>query len=442
MSDAIAFLRANPALIAILAALAIVTLVFGVLAILMSRAGVSLRPLVFLGVFLGIVGGPQIAFHVAQAFEWIPKRDLTWVSAKDRPPVSGLVENEAVLAATDGVFSDPLAVFGPQADPDLISDLTPLGKDGPFGDARPVQMAVLRSGGTTVVARYADARSATSAAERYLLSAAGALPAYGSDGSRTVQRPVGDYLKVLVAGRTLLALTGVDQDDLASQLRASQVLVPAAGPTPDAAADFWLYRPAVLVGLTLLLVALATVWFFKGSVWAASIPAPAGIAAAPSGELRDRLLAINSLDVPFTVEEESPSGRLVVTWRFADARWIDHARAHGMRRTHRVLLDMDESRQAVRATEQFSALDWSAGPRGASLDWKAGMGTVFFQTEHRRVFGLQLDEHGRFVPQLSYVYTFNLQEMKAPLIAATTQSGWTWRPVAWHAPSWLHWLTD
>jgi hypothetical protein len=40
----------------------------------------------------------------------------------------------------------------------------------------------------------------------------------------------------------------------------------------------------------------------------------------PATELRQRLLGINALDVPFTVEEESPGARIVVTWRFADAR--------------------------------------------------------------------------------------------------------------------------
>lgn len=69
-------------------------------------------------------------------------------------------------------------------------------------------------------------------------------------------------------------------------------------------------------------------------------------------------------------------------------------------------------------------------------------GGVFFQHEHQRLFGLQLDAQGRFMPALSYAYTFNLQEMKEPLKQAVVQSGWTWRPVAWNAPSWLRGLTE
>jgi hypothetical protein len=46
------------------------------------------------------------------------------------------------------------------------------------------------------------------------------------------------------------------------------------------------------------------------------------------------------------------------------------------------------------------------------------------------------------MPKLSYGYTFNAQEMKAPLIAAVTGAGWRWRPTLWRGPRWLGWLTD
>lgn len=44
-------------------------------------------------------------------------------------------------------------------------------------------------------------------------------------------------------------------------------------------------------------------------------------------------------------------------------------------------------------------------------------------------------------PQLSYEYNFDLQEMKAPFIQAVTGAGWRWRPVIWHAPASLRWIT-
>ena len=55
---------------------------------------------------------------------------------------------------------------------------------------------------------------------------------------------------------------------------------------------------------------------------------------------------------------------------------------------------------------------------------------------------LHLDEQNRSKPELSYAYTFNLQEMKAPLIEAITRAGWTRRPTIWQGPAWLRWLTE
>ena len=39
-------------------------------------------------------------------------------------------------------------------------------------------------------------------------------------------------------------------------------------------------------------------------------------------------------------------------------------------------------------------------------------------------------------------YTFNLQEMKSPLVDAVTRAGWDWRPTVWQGPAWLRWLTE
>lgn len=57
------------------------------------------------------------------------------------------------------------------------------------------------------------------------------------------------------------------------------------------------------------------------------------------------------------------------------------------------------------------------------------------------MFGLQIGKDGTITPNLSYSYTFDLQEMKAPLIQAVTAAGWRWRPVIWQAPAALRWMT-
>ena len=438
-----AFFRANPAMAALAGALVIVAVVFIVGAILMVREGVSLRPLVFMAGFLAIVGGPQAAYHIAQALGVIPKKDLTWTFGKDRIP-AGYAEQEDALAADDGRFRDPVTVFGDDIDRDLVTDLRRAGPDSPFGDAEVAQMAVIPPSSSAIVARYPDAASAAAAHGRYMMMAAGSVPPAGLDGAHTFTRPQGDVVKVLTAGRTLVALTGPDERTLDARLRDSRIVTRReqglVTPLDPSASDFWLYRPAVLVSIIGVLLIIATLYFFKASAWAATTPARPGVAPQPASEIRDRLLAVNSLDAPFTASERE-DGKIVVTWRFADAKWVDLARAHGMRNTHRIILELDEATKTVYPTEQFTRMDWSAGAGGGSFRWATGMGITFFQVEHQRVFGLQIDERGRLTPKLSYSYTFNLQEMKAPLIAAVTNAGWQWRPTVWQGPSWLRWLT-
>ena len=79
---------------------------------------------------------------------------------------------------------------------------------------------------------------------------------------------------------------------------------------------------------------------------------------------------------------------------------------------------------------------------GLRLDWKAATGIQFFAFERQRVLGAQLGADGRPTGELSKAYTFNLQELKAPLIEAVTQAGWRWQPLTWNAPASLRWLTE
>jgi hypothetical protein len=111
-----------------------------------------------------------------------------------------------------------------------------------------------------------------------------------------------------------------------------------------------------------------------------------------------------------------------------------------MRASHRLILELDESTRTVRGREFQTESGWDAGLGGASIRWKASWEIVFYQYEHQRVFGLQVGPDGRLQPALEYSYTFNLQEMKDPVIAAVTAAGWRWRQVFFFSPSWLRWL--
>jgi hypothetical protein len=160
----------------------------------------------------------------------------------------------------------------------------------------------------------------------------------------------------------------------------------------------------------------------------------------PDALLRQQLLAAFGEDSPVRAST-APGGAVTLDWNYADARWLDLMRLQRMKRTHRLILDLDEPAHTVRVREFWSELDASAGVDGARLAWRGQRGVQFYALEHRRVFGLQLDANGHPTGESSSAYTFDLQAMKAPAIAAVSRAGWRWQPTLLNAPSWLRWVT-
>ena len=357
-------------------------------------------------------------------------------------------ESNFSLPLRDGHFADLEKLFGAEVTAEYHRDAKTTFPEF-FAEAAHAELGIVGTGETVLVAEFPNAEAAKRAAKLCWQT----FQIYNTSGDeergwRGQRRRNSDYIEILQTGRHLFFWTALTKKDCAARRAASTLPTGSAG--IDSAPLFpalqplgKLFQPAgmKLAGV-LLMVALYTVWFFKGAAWASSSPAVAGVSAATATELATRLEAINTLDVPFRIERGTSPNEFFATWRYADAKWVDRARAHGLRRTFRIHLMLDEAAHTVRATDYAASYDWSAGRGGANLEWKSAIGIVFFQMEQQRVFGLQLDEQGRFKPELSYRYKFNLDEMKSPLIAAVKRAGWNWRPAIWQGPSWLRWLTE
>jgi hypothetical protein len=441
LKSLLALLRANTGLLVMVMLVAIGTLVFGTFAIAMSGSGESMRPIIFVGGMFALVVVPQFAFHLGVALGAIPRRSLTWMPAADQASVYGWVECEAALAIRDGAFVDPVAVFGPDVDVTLGSDPRVAGASSPFANAEASRMVYLPPDGSAIVSRFADAAAADAAAREYARQAVGHLPAIGKDGLRTASRAAGDLVKIAQAGRTLAIVSGSSERALTKRLLALGAIAPGEAPSDPGSERFWLYRRSVLPAIAVVLVMIYVVAFFKGAAWAGSVAPIAGVPPASEWELRSSLLAIDAAGIPFTIKEER-SNLFVATWRFADARWLDLARARQMKYVQRVLLEIDPESHVVRVTEQMTRFDASAGRGGATVEWRTMRGITFFQTERGQVFGLQFDADGRPMPKLDYAWRFDANEMKAPMIDVVTRAGWQWRPAPWSGPEWLRWLTD
>src|SRR5690606_28728344 len=148
------------------------------------------------------------------------------------------------------------------------------------------------------------------------------------------------------------------------------------------------FNPALVAGALGIYMLVVVISFFKGAAWAGSVLPKPGVVPNSLAELARRLEAINQLDVPYRIERGAQPNEFFATWHYADAKWLDLARARGMKRTFRIRLVLDEKEHVVRATDFNSALDWSAGSGGMAVNWKSTAGIVFFQQDYQRVFGL------------------------------------------------------
>jgi hypothetical protein len=170
--------------------------------------------------------------------------------------------------------------------------------------------------------------------------------------------------------------------------------------------------------------------FGRVASWASQISAVPDVEPVSVETLMQSLLAINEQDVPYMIKRGSRPNEIVVDWRYADAKWLDLMRVHGMSKGYRLVLRFDEGAHNVRAQDRYASFDWSAGrgPDLLSLDWQMSLGITFYEYRHERVFGLQFRD-GKPTFDLSYAYTFDLNELKQPMIEIVRHAGWNFRPV-------------
>jgi hypothetical protein len=65
----------------------------------------------------------------------------------------------------------------------------------------------------------------------------------------------------------------------------------------------------------------------------------------PLGELRAQIEAINEFDAPVMVEERK--GKLVATWKYVDARWLELFAKAGLSKSYELKMKFDEKRHTV-----------------------------------------------------------------------------------------------
>jgi hypothetical protein len=163
--------------------------------------------------------------------------------------------------------------------------------------------------------------------------------------------------------------------------------------------------------------------------WAAAVRPKAGITPVSEPELRQRLLAINTMDVPFHVVEKKGK-KLDVIWRLADAKWVGLMTVNKVSRVEIMRLRLSDYDKSCRALEISKAIKASAD--GTTLQFAFSFsffrGIVFGQWEYEKQFGL-IFKDGSLTFDTAYEYKFSLSELKNPIVNIVVSSGWSFKPV-------------
>jgi len=153
--------------------------------------------------------------------------------------------------------------------------------------------------------------------------------------------------------------------------------------------------------------------------------------APVSGEtLFSRLLALNDPSKPFRFCQGTETD-LIAEWKFTDAKWFGILNKSGLKQTYRAMLFLDQSRHTVRCFEESSMVSWSAGLQGMEPSFQYSSsrfgGRILFKKSRGIGYGFKDLKGGS--PGKVYDYSFDIDDIREPIIDTVLKSGWEWVPV-------------
>ncbi len=188
-----------------------------------------------------------------------------------------------------------------------------------------------------------------------------------------------------------------------------------------------------LIGTAIGLVgALAGVW---AMIWGLGYFEYLGGKKRPSTtpigkeELKRKLLELNDLDISYEIKPTEETD-LLVEWKIVDAKWYGVFSKQRASQTYRAYILLDEDRKAARYCEEMGTVSWFAGTDGVfkpRVEFKRTFfkGRILFQQSWGVQYGLNKD----LTPEKIYEYSFDIGNIREPIVNAVKENGWEFVPV-------------
>lgn len=134
-------------------------------------------------------------------------------------------------------------------------------------------------------------------------------------------------------------------------------------------------------------------------------------------DLRKEILSMNFHDLPIVVMEKGK--KLVVTWKYLDAKWWEVMSKQGVREAFTLVLRFDDTRRRVTMTAIFRSVRWGAGPTKVRFSWSFFRG-VYLNYKIGAAWGIREN----FTLGKIYSFKFDSEEIHNPVMNTILRSGW------------------
>lgn len=151
-----------------------------------------------------------------------------------------------------------------------------------------------------------------------------------------------------------------------------------------------------------------------------------GVSPVSKNELKEKIIGLGGKKIPFKITESDKTD-ILVELKVVDAEWYEIFAKAGLEKTYQIYLLMDDNKSEVRALEKIGEVSWKKGVPTISFSKSSFQGRTIAYKEFGTSYAFKEPKPSSFGK--IYEYSFDVNDVKNPLIEIVTSSGWSYVPV-------------
>lgn len=184
-------------------------------------------------------------------------------------------------------------------------------------------------------------------------------------------------------------------------------------------------RPALFV-VSQLTIYPGFFILLQGLMWLVadlSVPKPTNASPIAKDELMQKLLSVNSENLP--IEAIERNGSISFIWKLADAKWYELFAKSGLKEQYKLSIKLRDDRPAANVIEEISSVEYGVG-LPLKISGKSFRGWSLFGVKNEIAYGVR--EIFPLDPGKLYQVKLNTRQFRGPILKIILDSGWAVEP--------------